>query len=164
MLDSTLTPDRAMTKLLLKYRSLYKWITYYRMCVSQCRAYGVFIVSQRRFPSLVTTFTRRRMARRPPRCQPTIYFDQTELWSQCTLYRLLACVHAKVQLSWCQSGASRQGWGWPTTSLIHLVGAWSYVASQFCGHLWWHVHWWMSPLGSFQSPELCSKSLKSNRH
>jgi hypothetical protein len=56
MLYSTLTPDGAMPKLLLKHRSLYKWITYIRVCVySSGESRGVFIESMGRFLDLVAT-------------------------------------------------------------------------------------------------------------
>jgi hypothetical protein len=44
ILDSTLTPDRAMPKLLLKNQSLYNWITYYEVCIPVERVGGIYSV------------------------------------------------------------------------------------------------------------------------
>jgi hypothetical protein len=44
MLDSTLTPDRAMPKLQMKHQSLYKWRTYCGVCIPVKSIGGVYSI------------------------------------------------------------------------------------------------------------------------
>jgi hypothetical protein len=79
MLDSPLTPKRDTPKLLLKHQSLYKWITYSKVCAFQWRAWGrrVFIVPQGWFLSLAVTFSWQKKADWPPRGRPAMVLAQT---------------------------------------------------------------------------------------
>jgi hypothetical protein len=112
MLDLTLIPDRAMPTLLLNHQNLYKWRTYCRVCVYYSVAHKgeLFIVSQGRFQSLVTTFPRQSTARRPPRGRPAMNFGQTDIVkSVCPLPPSSKCTYqgpTELAPKWARSATS----------------------------------------------------------